>query len=151
MPTPTRLWLCATHQKAFQNGGWAWVRASGAEVTGQAGGDRRTTPARAAMAGLLAALKDVKGEVVVHAPAAEAATLAPLFATPWEPIEDEEALSAQVVAILAGRARLVKLAEPGSPLAFARAWSDLAADKAKAAGAFTAAIPKTNLAKVQGL
>lgn len=151
MSTPARIWLCATHQKAFQNGGWAYVRAVGPDLTGQAGGDRRTTPARTAMAGLLAALKDVKGEVVVHAPAAEAAALAPLFARPPEPVEDEPALSAQLVAALAGRARLAKLAEPSTPLAFARAWSDLAADKAKASGAFAAAIPKPNLAKVQGL
>lgn len=150
-PTPARLWLCATHQKAFQNGGWAWVRAVGPELSGAAGGDRRTTPARAAMAGLLDALKDLTGEIVVHAPSAEAAALAPLFARPPEPVEDDPTLSAQLVAALAGRARLVRLAEPDTPLAFARAWADLGADKAKAAGPFRSAIPKPNLTKVKGL
>ena len=37
----------------------------------------------------------------------------------------------------------------GGPAAFAQAWANLAMDKAKAAGAFTAAIPKPNLARVK--
>jgi hypothetical protein len=36
---------------------------------------------------------------------------------------------------------------PGTPTAFAAAWADLARDRAKDKGAFTAAIPKPNLAK----
>jgi hypothetical protein len=37
--------------------------------------------------------------------------------------------------------------EPRSPTAFAAAWAELARDKAKMTGAFSAPIPRTNLAK----
>ena len=37
------------------------------------------------------------------------------------------------------------------PATFVAAWADMASEKAKTGGAFTAAIPKTNLAKVKGL
>jgi hypothetical protein len=36
---------------------------------------------------------------------------------------------------------------PGAPTAFAAAWADFARDRAKDKGAFTAVIPKPNLAK----
>jgi hypothetical protein len=42
-------------------------------------------------------------------------------------------------------------AEPRTPCAFAAAWAELAMDKAKATGPFSAAIPKPNLAKAPGL
>jgi len=153
MPAPHRLWLAATHHKAFLNGGWAFVRAVGADITGAAGGERRTTPVRMALAGLAEALKDLPaGEAVLHVDAADAARLSPLFG--GEPPADEDlAPYAPLVAALAARAvRVTRIADPaGTPLAFARAWADLASDKAKAAGPFRAPIPKTNLAKVQGL
>ncbi|WP_334164073.1 ribonuclease H [Phenylobacterium sp.] len=153
MSAPHRLWLAASHHKAFLNGGWAFVRAVGAEVSGAAGGDRRTTPAKTALAGLLEALKDLPaGEAVLHVGADDAALLAPLFGGE-PPAEADVAGYAPAVAALAARAvRLAKLADPaGTPLAFARAWADLASDKAKSTGPFRATIPKTNLARVQGL
>ncbi len=39
--------------------------------------------------------------------------------------------------------------QPGTAMAFTVAWAQLACDKAKAGGPFTAAIPKANLAKIQ--
>jgi hypothetical protein len=57
--------------------------------------------------------------------------------------------------LTAAKGRTIEIAaakpEPRTPLAFVAAWAELARDKAKATGAFTASIPKTNLAKVQGL
>lgn len=153
MSLPHRLWLAATHHRAFLNGGWAFVRAVGAEVTGAAGGDRRTTPAKMALAGLVEALKDLPaGEAVLHVDAAGAALLAPLFGAD-PPADADLAAYAPAAAALATRAvRLARLPDPvGTPLAFARAWADLASDKAKSAGPFRSAIPKTNLAKVPGL
>ena len=90
--------------------------------------------------------------IKIDVDAADAARLAPLFGA--EPPADEDlAPYAPLVAALAARAvRLTRIADPaGTPLAFARAWADLASDKAKAAGPFRAPIPKTNLAKIQGL
>ena len=153
MSAPHRLWLAAAHHRAFLNGGWAFVRAAGPDLTGAAGGDRRTTPARMALAGLAEALKDLPpGEAVLHVDAADAALLSPLFGAD-PPADENLAAYAPAVAALATRTvRLAKLAEPaGTPLAFARAWADLASDKAKSTGPFRSPIPKTNLAKVQGL
>ena len=53
-----RIWIAASHDAAHLNGGWAFVRAGG-EVHGVAGGDRRTTRARSALSGFVAALKGV--------------------------------------------------------------------------------------------
>ncbi|MCR5877388.1 ribonuclease H [Phenylobacterium sp. J367] len=153
MSSPLRLWLCAAHHKAFLNGGWAFVRAAGAERSGVAGGDRRTNRLAMLVAGLVDALKDQPlGDAVLHLAAADAVLLAPLAG--GEPPKDvDPAAYAPAVAALKGRPlRLVKLADPaGTPLAFAQAWADLASDKAKATGAFRSAIPKPNLAKVAGL
>ena len=38
-----------------------------------------------------------------------------------------------------------------TPIAFAAAWADLAMDRAKGRGAFTAAIPRANLSRIAGL
>jgi hypothetical protein len=136
MSDPVRIWLVATHHSAFLNGGWAFVWTDGSERRGAAGGERRTTREKMAVAGLAAALRDLpKGApVVLHAAPADGPVLAEAIAGADRPI------------------RLVKLApEPKTPLAFAAAWADLASDKAKMAGAFNAAIPKPNLAKILGL
>ena len=54
-----RLWIAASHDPAHRNGGWAFVRSGGGEPVGRAGGDRRTTQPRMALAGFLEALKDL--------------------------------------------------------------------------------------------
>ncbi|WP_374472171.1 ribonuclease H [Phenylobacterium sp.] len=153
MTAPARLWLAALHHSAFLNGGWAWVRAAGGEVAGAAGGDRRTSRARMALAGLADALKDLpRGALVLHVSPEDAALLAPLFGGE-PPAEADTAAYAPAVAALAGRdARLATIAAPAAtPLGFAAAWAEFGSDRAKAKGAFRSAIPKPNLAKVPGL
>src|SRR4051794_7065011 len=58
MTAPLHIWLEISHYPAFRMGGWAHVRTDGAAVTGQAGGERRIDAERAALTGLLAALKE---------------------------------------------------------------------------------------------
>jgi hypothetical protein len=149
-----RIWIAAAHDPAHRNGGWACVRANG-EVVGWAGGERRTTRARMALAGFAAALKNlppVAGLAVV-APRADALVLHTLLKPPADPPADDLDLRAILSAALAGRTWTLAVGDPmgPTPLAFAAAWADLAAGKAKMGGGFTAAIPKTNLAKVAGL
>jgi hypothetical protein len=157
-----RLWLAFDHHAAFRCGGWAWVRADGAELCGQAGGARNVTPGRNRLEGLAAALKDLPpGDLTLHlADAAFAraiAALPDLAAAGWrdargEPLADQD-LWLAVAAILSRRPYAARHAEPApkTPAAFAAAWAELARDKAKAQGAFAAAIPRPNLAKIQGL
>jgi hypothetical protein len=132
--TDVRIWLSAHHHKSFAGGGWAWVRTQGGEISGAAGGDRRTTRPAMALAGLASALKSIPAEtpLLIHA--------APL--------------DARVIAeLLTGRpARLLAVEpDPKTPLAFAAAWAETAEGKARMTGAFEVAIPRPNLAKVAGL
>lgn len=154
-----RLWLAASHDPAHRNGGWAFVRADGpgrGEVTGWAGGDRRTTRARMALAALAAACKDLPPGVApaVVAPRPDALVLHTLVKPPADPPTEDLDLRAALAKVLAGRPWTLAIADPKAattPLAFAAAWADLAAEKAKMGGAFVNAIPKPNLAKVTGL
>lgn len=158
--SPTvRIWTAASHHSAFRCGGWAFVREAGGGLTGAAGGDRYVTAERMELAGLAAALGDLpKGAVslTIHTTSARLARAGGLIAgtAPEEdaPSEDLD-LWARIVTAAKGRTvRLVRVAaDPRTPVAFAVAWADLARDKAKAAGAFSSAIPKPNLAKVMGL
>lgn len=155
---PIRIWARAAHHKAFKCGGWAYVRA-GADLTGQAGGERNTRPERMALAGLAAALKDLPagplavelGDTALFRAARKLATGQP-FAEDEAPTEDLD-LWAQLATGFKGRAVTFKLGQPtgfaGDPGGFAQAWADLGMDKAKAAGAFASAIPKPNLAKLK--
>jgi hypothetical protein len=155
---PIRIWARAAHHKAFKCGGWAYVRA-GAELAGQAGGERNTRPERMALAGLAAALKDLPaGPVTIELGDATLVRMTrkvaagQAFAEDEAPTEDLD-LWAQLSTGLKGRAATVKLGEPGgfpgNPGGFAQAWADLGMDKAKAAGPFASAIPKPNLAKLK--
>lgn len=149
----TRLWIAAAHDAAHRNGGWAWVRAGG-EVTGWAGGERRTTRARMALAGFLASLKDVPaGDIAVVAPRPDALVLHTLLKPPAKPPADDLDLRASLAKILGGRAWTLAVSDPErpSPAVFAAAWADTASEKAKMGGAFSVAIPRVNLAKVKGL
>jgi hypothetical protein len=141
MTVSVRLWLAAAHHPAFRSGGWAYVRA-GSEVVGEAGGERQTERGAMVLAALEAVLAGApQGPVMVQAGDVDAAAIAALAAEPAL----HKALSGREL-------RLVRLGETaGTPLAFAQAWADLAADRAKARGPFRAAIPKPNLAKVAGL
>jgi hypothetical protein len=149
-----RIWIAADHDAAHQNGGWAFVRA-GEALSGWAGGDRRTTRARMALAGLTAALKDLPAgaSLAVVAPPADARVLHSLLRPPEVPPTEDLDLRAALTAALAGVAWRITAGDPkaATPLAFAAAWADLSSGKARTGGAFTAAIPKSNLAKVAGL
>ena len=156
----TKIWLCAAFSPVYRCGGWASVRVHQGGRSGLAGGERNTTAGRIALAGLAAALRDLPSGAVV-----EIQTTSPKLAVfsgviaslgtgaQTTPPADNLDLWAQIIAASAGR-RLTLVHAPGAPatpLAFAAAWADLSRDKAKASGAFVAAIPKPNLAKVMGL
>lgn len=149
-----RLWIAAAHDAAHRNGGWAFVRKDG-EAMGRAGGDRRTTRARMALAGFLSALKDLPAgaALVVVAPRPDALVLHTLLKPPAEPPADDLDLRALLAKALEGRAWTLAVGDPAgpTPISFAAAWADLAGEKAKAGGAFENAIPRTNLAKAKGL
>lgn len=147
-----KLWIAASDDATWRNGGWAFVRAGG-EVSGWAGGDRRTTRARMALTALALALKDLPPGVgpAVVAARPDALVLHTLAKPPAEPPTDDLDLRAELQKLLAGRLWTLAAGDPKAipALGFAAAWSDLAADKAKAGGAFRNAIPKPNLAKVK--
>ncbi len=157
-----RLWIAADHHTAFRVGGWAWVRDAAGEVSGLAGGARNTTANANALAGLIAALKTLPaGEIALNfadpALARAVAALPQIAAAGWrnakgDPIDDQP-LWLEVAAALSPRTwRAVHApADTKTPMAFAVAWADLARDRAKAQGPFSNAIPKPNLAKIQGL
>ena len=131
-------------------------RNSDGEVTGRVGGERRTSKARMALAGLVASLKEVSaGAVSIDLADPELARMAQVMArgqVPDEPPLEDLDLWAQLTIALKGKAATFTLAAGpgalGGPQAFAQAWADLAQDKAKAGGTFTAVIPKPNLAKL---
>jgi hypothetical protein len=149
-----RIWIAASHDAAHLNGGWAFVRA-GVEVYGVAGGDRRTTRARTALRGFIASLKDVPpgASLSVVAPRPDAMVLHQLLKPPAEPPTTDLDLRSALTLALSGRAWTLAVGDPEAPTPFnfAVAWADMASEKAKMGGAFTAAIPKTNLAKAKGL
>ena len=150
----TRLWIAASHDAAHRNGGWTFVRA-GDEPQGRAGGERRTTRARMALAGFLAALQDIPpaAPLAVVAPRPDALVLHTLLKPPADPPAEDTDLRALLAKALAGRAWTLAVGDPAgpTPTSFAAAWADMASEKAKAGGPFENAIPKTNLAKAKGL
>lgn len=152
--SPVRIWIAASHDAAHLNGGWAFVRV-GTEVYGVAGGDRRTTRARTALSGFIAALKDIPaGETLsVVAPRPDAMVLHQLLKPPKDAPTEDLDLRAALARTLSGRTWTLALGDPDAltPFTFAVAWADMASEKAKMGGAFTAAIPKTNLAKAKGI
>jgi hypothetical protein len=160
MSGPIKIWLSAAYLPVFRCGGWASVRVQQGDRSGLAGGDRNTTAGRTALAGLAAALRGLPagGVVEVATSSAELAGFADVIASLGTPAQaaapaDDLDLWAQILTASAGRrlSLVYALAERGAPTAFTTAWAELARDKAKATGAFTAAIPKPNLAKVEGL
>jgi hypothetical protein len=149
-----RIWLEVAHHATFRIGGWAFVRANGGAVSGTAGGRRAIDLERTALEALAAALADLtKGacaELHTASPAVLAIPGRIAIAEAGEiPPSENLDLWAQVATALR-RVRLVTRRPdlvPDGPGAFAAAWADFARDRAKDKGAFTAAIPKPNLAK----
>lgn len=154
MSVPIRIWLEVCHHAAFRVGGWAWVRADGASVTGHAGGDRRLDAERNALSGLIAALGQTPGPrpVQLHT-SSELVAAIPGRIKAAQAGEDPPAenldLWAKATTVLAATPVTIVRAvlTPGAPAAFAAAWAELARDKAKAKGPFLSPIPKSNLAK----
>jgi len=154
MPAPVRIWLEVAHHAAFRVGGWAFVRADAGEVSGTAGGERRIDLERAALTAILAALAGLApGAAVEFATASPAVLTVPRRIASAEAGEDAPTENLELWAQAATAIRRVSLvirradAAPRTPAAFATAWAELARDRAKDKGPFTAAIPKTNLAK----
>lgn len=120
-----------------------------------AGGDRRTTRARTALVAFAAALKDVPaGEALtVVAPRTDALILHGLLKPPKDPPTEDLDLRADLAKTLSGRTWTLALGDPEAPtpFKFVVAWANMAGEKAKMGGAFSAAIPKANLAKAKGL
>lgn len=154
MAAPIVLWLEISHHAAFRIGGWAYVRREpDGAVSGQAGGERRIDVERAALLGLIAALKDARGPILVQVRTASPRVAAiPARLKAAQAGEDAPAdnldLWAQVAtAFSAGSVEVVAAAPQDRPAAFAAAWAELGRDRAKDKGNFTAAIPKPNLLK----
>lgn len=151
MTVTTRIWLELSHHAAFRVGGWAFVRAGAEGVTGTAAGERRIDAERAALLALTAAVQAAGRAARVETSSAAVAAL-PARLTAAQAGEDPPAdnldLWARLGTLLAaGGVEVVRTApKPGGPLAFAAGWAELARDKAKG-GPFSAAIPKSNLAK----
>jgi len=160
MSLPIRIWICAAYHAVYRCGGWAVVWVSQGQASGTAGGERHTTARRTALAGLAAAMRDLPAgqPIFIQTTSVELAAFAAFLANlgglgeAAGPDEDLD-LWAQIATGARGRSlELVHtLLEPDGSGAFVRAWADLARDKAKASGPFTAAIPKPNLAKFPGL
>jgi hypothetical protein len=152
MAETVRIWIETSHHAAFRCGGWAFVLHDGTGLSGMAGGDRSVTPERNLLAGMAQALKDAPSWAEVRFASANPAInalprrMAGFAAEP--PLLDLD-LWAQLSTALAARpvAFAAAASQPRTPTAFAAAWAELARDKAKAAGPFKSAIPRTNLAK----
>lgn len=156
MTTSHRLFIETVWHTAFRYGGWGWAREAGGAVTGQAGGERNTTAARIDLMALIAALTGLPpGPVSIHAASPGVLKAARLLASPPAPGSDDAPaedldLWAQAIKAAQGRALTVKAGAngPHTPAAFLHAWAEVGQDKAKGQGRFTAAIPKSNLAKL---
>jgi hypothetical protein len=154
MAAAVRIWLEVAHHGAFRIGGWAFVRRDAGEVSGSAGGARAIDLERTSLAALAAALSGVAQGASVELQSASPSVLAipgriAAARAGENPPSENLDLWAQASTVL-GRVRLVSRSAapaPGAPAAFAAAWADFARDRAKDKGAFTAPIPKPNLAK----
>ncbi|RAK51011.1 hypothetical protein [Phenylobacterium deserti] len=153
-----RIWLEAAYLPAFRAVGWTFVLHGGGETRAWAGGERRVSEQRALLLALQAALKAApagKDEIVLTTTNGFLATVPKTIAeasSGGEATEEDLDLWAALSTALA--ARPVKIQRTGSaagtPAAFASAWAELSRDRAKG-GPFQLAIPKTNVAKIQGL
>ena len=157
MTQPVRLWIETTHHAAFRYGGWGLVREEGGAVGGQAGGERNITAARIDLIALLAALQGLAPAAVVMISSSSPGVVAAARILAAPPMADSESapaedldLWAQALKLAAGRTLIVRPAQrtPATPAAFCIAWAEVGQDKAKAKGRFSAAIPKSNLAKL---
>jgi hypothetical protein len=145
-----RLYIETTYHPAFRYGGWGVARDMAGAVTGLAGGERNPTAARIDLMALIAALTGLPaGPVALHSASPGVLAAARLLASGGAPEEDLD-LHKLALKALEGRALTVKAAAKGhgTPAHFLAAWAEVGQDKAKGPGRFSAAIPKSNLAKL---
>jgi hypothetical protein len=146
----TRLFIETTYHPAFRYGGWGVARDMAGAVTGVAGGERNTTAGRIDLMALIAGLTgQPAGSVALHSASPGVLAAARLLAAGGTPEEDLD-LHKLAAKALEGRVLTVKAAGkgPGTPAHFLSAWAEVGQDKAKGSGRFSAAIPKSNLAKL---
>ncbi len=158
-----QIWTSAAFHPVYRCGGWATVRGSQSQPIGAVGGERNTDALRMALAGLAAALRALPRDsgaapnalIEIRTTSPELAVFSDLIRDldkPGRPAlpDDNLDLWAQILTASVGRRLALLRAPPETDkrTAFTFAWAELARDKAKATGPFTAAIPKTNLAKV---
>jgi hypothetical protein len=151
--TAIRLWIETTHHAAFRYGGWAYARDIDGGVTGMAGGERNITAGRLELAGLVAGFNGLPLAAPVVVKTSNPALLAALRTISSPPADaptEDLDLWAQLMTAARGRVLTLHAAPraPQTPAAFLAAWAEVGQDKAKAAGRFSAAIPKSNLAKL---
>lgn len=140
----SNIWLDVSHHTAFRIGGWAFVRAEAdGTLFGQAGGERRLEAERTALLALLAALAGVKGPATLATASPLVAAIPARLATDPAPADDLDLWEKAKAALGAGPVRIVRA--PANP--FCASWAELARDRAKDKGNFSAPIPKANLAK----
>lgn len=146
----SRLFIETTYHSAFRYGGWGIARDMAGGVTGLAGGERNTTAGRIDLMALIAALNGLPvGPVVLHSASSGVLAAGRLLVAGGTPEEDLD-LHKLAAKALEGRALTVTAAAKGAgtPAHFLAAWAEVGQDKAKGPGRFSAAIPKTNLAKL---
>ena len=129
------------------------MRRDGETIAGQAGGERRASAERTALAAVVAALSPLPPDqrVQIATVSREIAALPARIAAAQageDAPEDNLDLWAQAMRALGGGRVTIRAPAPAArPAAFAAAWAEQARDRAKDKGDFAAAIPKPNLAK----
>lgn len=161
---PLRIWTdgVCTDSRGF--GGWAYVRLWNGEARGVAGGERQATTPRMELTAVLRALSDLADiplatPITLHSDSAVlmggAGQIGAWRTSGWidakgDPVAERD-LWEQVAAVTLVRpvtfVRVSSTPSDRRPEGFVAAWSDFAREKCKAAGAFTWAIPKPNMAK----
>ena len=157
MADATHRWFHATYNPAYKAGGWAWARLSDGEISGAAGGEKHVSFERLELLGLANATPGLPETrpLVIHSANARLAILnqllSPAGAGEAAPEADLDVWARLITALGKRPTRVViGKADPNTALGFTAAWADLGKDRAKA-GAFKAAIPKSNLARAAGL
>jgi ribonuclease HI len=159
-----RIWTdgVCTDSRGF--GGWAYVRLWDGEARGVAGGERQATTPRMELTAVLRALTDLADiaaptPITLHSDSAVlmggAGQIGAWRTRGWidakgDPVAERD-LWEQIAAVTLVRpvtfVRVSATPSDRHPEGFVAAWSDFAREKCKAAGAFTWAIPKPNMAK----
>lgn len=145
-----RIVLAYEHSQPFACAGWAYVVA-GDPASGAAGGRRRVGAWTGAAAALSAVLQAGGGLVLTAHPRIAGLIAAVRAGAPPEGLEPADlAAFDQLLKLAAGQPLGFQptRAAPGGAAAFCAAWAELARDRAKAKGDFTAPIPKPNLARL---